>query len=35
VLLDHVSVSNLIVPLVYASLFVWVGHSIFKRREFP
>ena len=35
VLLDHASISNLLVPLVYASLFVWVGLFIFKRREFP
>ena len=35
VLLDNANASNVIVPLVYAAVFVWIGCSIFRRREFP
>jgi len=35
VLLDNANASNVIVPLVYSAVFVWIGCSIFRRREFP
>ena len=35
VLLENANASNVIVPLVYAAVFVWIGCSIFRRREFP
>jgi ABC-type transport system involved in multi-copper enzyme maturation permease subunit len=35
VLLDNANASNVIVPLVYSAVFVWIGCSIFGRREFP
>lgn len=35
VLLDNANAINVIVPLVYAAAFAWIGCSIFKRREFP
>jgi hypothetical protein len=34
VLLDNANASNIIVPLVYAAVFTWIGCSIFRRREF-
>ena len=35
VLLENANASNVIVPLVYAAVFVWIGCFIFRRREFP
>jgi len=35
VLLDNANPSNVIVPLVYAAVFTWIGCSLFRRREFP
>jgi len=35
VLLENATASSVIVPLIYAALFVWIGCFIFSRREFP
>ena len=35
VLLENAHASSVIVPLIYAALFVWIGCFIFRRREFP
>ena len=35
VLLENATASSVIVPLIYAVAFVWIGCFIFRRREFP